>query len=51
MEKINLKDLFFVKSLHDHKIEVEMFKEQFVKNKIVSMLLDRNVCPNTKNLL
>ena len=38
----NLKDLFFAKTLDDHNIEVEMFKEQFSNNKIVLMLLDRN---------
>lgn len=38
----NLKDLFFAKTLEDHEIEVEMFREQFAENKIVSMLLERN---------
>ena len=38
----NLKDLFFAKTLEDHNIEVEMFREQFSNNKVVLMLLDRN---------
>ena len=37
----NLKDLFFAKTLEDHNIEVEMFREQFSNNKVVLMLLDR----------
>lgn len=38
----NLKDLFFAKTLEDHNIEIEMFREQFNNNKVVLMLLDRN---------
>lgn len=38
----NLKDLFFAKTLQAHEVEIGMFKEQFVENKVVMMLLARN---------
>lgn len=38
----NLKDLFFAKTLQAHEVEIGMFKEQFVGNKVVTMLLNRN---------
>lgn len=37
----NLKDLFFAETLEAHQIEMKMFKEQFEKNKIVLILLDK----------
>lgn len=37
----NLKNLFFAKSLENHTIEMNMFKEQFADNKIVLLILDK----------
>lgn len=34
--------MFFAKTLKEHEIEVEMFKEQFIDNKVVLLLFDRN---------
>lgn len=38
----NLKDLFFAKTLKDPEIEMTMFKEQFIDNKVVLKLLEKD---------
>lgn len=37
----NLKDLFFAKTFDAHQIEMKMFQEQFINNKIVLLLLNK----------
>ena len=38
----NLKDLFFAKTIKEHEIEIQMFKEQFSENKVILMLFEKN---------